>query len=167
MHDLRQAIRQIRQAPLLSVSVIAVLAIAIGANTAILSALQSLVLREVPWPGADRTLVIWESHPAQGIEREGVSGRTYLDWREQSKSFEQLALVEVGTGTVTGVGEPRQLPGLRVSANFFDMVGAKPHLGRLFHSRDGGSAQFQPIVVLTYEAWKSRFGATPAWWAGP
>lgn len=159
MNYLRLAIRQIRQSPLLAVSVVAVLAIAIGANTAILSALQSLVLRQLPWPGADRMVIAWEANRTQGIGREGVSGKTYLDWKERARSFEELALVEVGTGTLTGIGEPRQLPGLRVSANFLSMVGAKPAMGRIFDERDGRGDGFQPIIVLTWEGWRHAFGS--------
>lgn len=161
MNELKQAIRQIRNAPLLSLSIIAVFAIAIGANTAILSALQTLVFRQLPWPGADRMVIAWESNRAQGVTREGVSGSTYLDWKAQARSFEELALVEVGTGTLTGAGEPRQLPGLRVSANFLRMVGAKPALGRIFDERDAGGEGFQPIVILTWEGWRRGFGSDP------
>lgn len=160
--DLRYSLRLIKENPLLSLSVIGVLAIAIGANTAILSAVQSLVFRQIPWPHAERVLIVWEQNRALGVEREGVSGSTYLDWREKSRSFEELALIEVGTGTLTGAGEPRQLPGLRVSANFLTMIGARPLLGRIFDAKDGATAAFQPVVLLTHAAWQRQFGGDPA-----
>ena len=159
VHELRQAWRRILKSPLLSISIVAVLAVAIGANTAILSALESLVFRQVPWPGGDRIVVVWEANKAQGIDREGVSGRTFMDWRQQSQLFESLALVEVGTGTLTGFGEPMQVPGLRVSASFFELTGAKPARGRLFTQQDAGGAAFAPVAVLTWDSWQRMLGA--------
>ena len=107
--DMRYALRSLRKMPAFSIVALLVLALGIGANTAIFSVVNSVVLRPLPYPAADRLALIWETDLKDGIQREGPSGPNFLDWREQSQSFEEMALLEVGTGTVTGEGEPEQI----------------------------------------------------------
>ena len=114
-----------------------VLALGIGANTAIFSVVNSVVLRPLPFPDADRLALIWETDLKDGIKREGPSGPNFLDWKEQSQSFDEMALLEVGTGTLTGEGEPEQVTGLRVTTNFLSMLGARTVLGRSFTTAEG------------------------------
>lgn len=159
--DLLFAVRQYRKNPLFAACVVAVLALGIGANTAIFSVIESVILRPLPYPDPDRIVLVWETNPSLSIAREGVSGATYLDWKEQNHTFEDMAVFEVGTGTLTGLGEPRQVPGLRVSSNFFDLLGAKPELGRLFRQADGEGNTFRNIGVLSHGIWKQEFGGDP------
>jgi len=159
--DLRYSLRTFRKMPGFGIVALLVLALGIGANTAIFSVVNSVVLRPLPYPGADRLALIWETDLKDGIQREGPSGPNFLDWREQSQSFEEMALLEVGTGTVTGGGEPEQVTGLRVTTNFLSMLGARTVLGRNFTAAEGaGQARF-PVAVLTNGYWKRRFGADP------
>jgi putative ABC transport system permease protein len=159
--DMRYALRSLRKMPAFSIVALLVLALGIGANTAIFSVVNSVVLRPLPYPAADRLALIWESDLKDGIQREGPSGPNFLDWREQSQSFEEMALLEVGTGTVTGEGEPEQITGLRVTTNFLSMLGARTVLGRGFSEAEGaGKARF-PVAVLTNGYWKRRFGSDP------
>ncbi len=88
-------------------------------------------------PDADRLALIWETDLKDGIKREGPSGPNFLDWKEQSQSFDEMALLEVGTGTLTGEGEPEQVTGLRVTTNFLSMLGARTVLGRGFTAAEG------------------------------
>jgi len=161
LRDLRYSFRTLRKMPGFSILALLVLALGIGANTAIFSVVNSVVLRPLPYPGADRLALIWETDLKDGIKREGPSGPNFLDWKEQSRSFEDMALLEVGTGTVTGVGEPEQVVGLRVTTNFLSLLGARTILGRGFTAAEGeGQARF-PVAVLTNGFWKRRFGSDP------
>jgi putative ABC transport system permease protein len=104
-------------------------------------------------------VVIWETDLKDGIQREGPSAPNFLDWQEQSQSFEEMGLLEVGTGTVTGLGDPEQVTGLRVTTNFLSMLGAHTVLGRDFTAAEGaGQARF-PVAVLTNGYWKRRFAS--------
>lgn len=161
MTDMRYAFRALSKMPGFTLAALLVLALGIGANTAIFSVVNSIVLRPLPYPGADRLALIWETDLKDGIKREGPSGPNFLDWKEQSRSFDEMALFEVGTGTLTGDGEPEQVTGLRVTTNFLSMLGARTVLGRNFTEAEGaGQARF-PVAVLTNGFWKRRFGGDP------
>src|ERR1017187_5751556 len=137
LRDLRYALRTLRKMPSFTIVAVLVLALGIGANTAIFSVVNSVVLRPLPYPGADRLAMIWETDLKDGIKREGPSAPNFLDWKEQSQSFEDMSLLEVGTGTLTGEGEPEQIVGLRVTTNFLSMLGARTILGRGFTAAEG------------------------------
>jgi putative ABC transport system permease protein len=161
LHDLRYAWRTLRRTPGFSMVALLVLALGIGANTAIFSVVNSVVLHPLHFPGSDRLALIWETDLKDGIKREGASGPNFLDWKEQSRSFEEMALLEVGTGTVTGEGEPEQVTGLRVTTNFLSMLGARTVLGRNFTEAEGAGQARYPVAVLANGYWKRRFGADP------
>jgi putative ABC transport system permease protein len=159
--DLRYSLRTLCNVPGFSIVAVLVLALGIGANTAIFSVVNSVVLRPLPYPGADRLALIWETDLKDGIKREGPSAPNFLDWREQSQSFEEMALLEVGTGTVTGEGEPEQVVGLRVTTNFLSMLGGRTILGRGFTEAEGAGQARYPVAVLANGYWKRRFGSDP------
>ncbi len=161
LRDLRHAFRSLRKMPGFTIVALLVLALGIGANTAIFSVVNSVVLRPLPYPGSDRLALIWETDLKDGIRREGPSGPNFLDWKEQSRSFEDMAILEVGTGTVTGEGEPEQVVGLRVTTNFLSMLGARTVLGRDFTAAEGAGQARYPVAVLANGFWKRRFGADP------
>jgi putative ABC transport system permease protein len=161
LRDLRYSWRTLRKAPGFSIVALLVLALGIGANTAIFSVVNSVVLRPLPYPGSDRLALIWETDLKDGIKREGPSGPNFLDWKEQSQSFDDMALLEVGTGTLTGEGEPEQVIGLRVTTNFLSMLGARTVLGRGFTAAEGEGKARYPVAVLTNGFWKRRFGSDP------
>ncbi len=159
--DLRYSLRTLWKMPGFTLVALLVLALGIGANTAIFSVVNSVVLRPLPYPSADRLVLIWETDLKDGIKREGPSAPNFLDWKEQSQSFEDMALLEVGTGTVTGEGEPEQVTGLRVTTNFLTMLGARTVLGRGFTEAEGAGKARYPVAVLTNGYWKRRFGSDP------
>src|SRR5260370_8688888 len=158
LHDLRFAVRLLWKSPGFTAVAIIALALGIGANTAIFSVVNSVLLRPLPFRDADRMMIVWETNKAQGWNRMGPSGPNYLDFRDQSKSFEDLALLEQGTGTVTGFGEPRQVPALRVSTNFLTVLGVKPALGRNFAPTKGWN---QRVVILSDTLWNHLSGSNP------
>jgi putative ABC transport system permease protein len=158
LQDLRFAVRLLWKSPGFTAVAIVALALGIGANTAIFSVVNSVLLRPLPYRDADRMAIVWETNKAQGWGRMGPSGPNYLDFRDQSKSFEDLALLEQGTGTVTGFGEPRQVPALRVSTNFLPVLGVRPTLGRNFAPAEGWN---QRVVILSDTLWNQLFGRDP------
>ncbi len=161
LKDLRYSFRILCKVPGFTAIALLVLALGIGANTAIFSVVNSVVLRPLPYPGADRLAMIWETDLKDGIKSEGPSAPNFLDWKEQSQSFEDMALLEVGTGTVTGVGEPEQVTGLRVTTNFLSMLGARTILGRDFTAAEGAGQARYPVAVLANGYWKRRFASDP------
>jgi putative ABC transport system permease protein len=161
LKDLRYSFRALCKMPGFSIVALLVLALGIGANTAIFSVLNSVVLNPLPYPGSDRLALIWETDLKDGITREGPSAPNFLDWKEQSQSFEDMSLLEVGTGTLTGEGEPEQVTGLRVTTNFLSMLGARTVLGRGFTNAEGAGKARYPVAVLTNGFWKRRFGSDP------
>jgi len=161
LRDLRHSLRALRKMPGFTIVALLVLALGIGANTAIFSVVNSVLLRPLPYPGSDRLTMIWETDLKDGVKSEGPSGPNFLDWKEQSQSFEEMALLEVGTGTVTGEGEAEQVVGLRVTTNFLTMLGARTVLGRGFTVAEGEGKARYPVAVLTNGYWKRRFASDP------
>jgi putative ABC transport system permease protein len=159
IQDLRYAARTLRSNPGFTVVALLTLALGIGANTAIFSVVNAVLLKPVPFRDSDRAAVIWINNLSEGRARSGPSGRDYLDWREQSTAFEDMILFEHGSGTVTGGAEPEQVLGLRVSANFTDFLGIKPYLGRAF--LPGEDVGTNNNVILSYSYWQRQYGADP------
>jgi len=114
--DVGYAVRALRKSPGFTVTALLTLAFGIGANTALFSVINSILLRPLPFPNANQLTLIWETNARQGVKREGPAGPNFYDWRDQSRLFQDMAAVELGTGTVTGLGEPRQTPALRVTS---------------------------------------------------
>lgn len=153
--------RTLRKSPGFTIVTLLVLALGIGTNTAIFCTVNSVVLRPLPFPGSDRLALIWETDLKDGIQREGVSGPNFSDFRERSRSFEEMALLEAGSGVLTGEGEPEQITGLRVTTNFLSMMGAKAILGRTFTAAEGEGTARHPAAVLSWGYWQRRFGSDP------
>lgn len=161
MSNLRHAFRVLWKTPGFSVVAVLVLALGVGANTAIFSVVNSVVLNPLPYPDANRLALIWETDLKDGVKREGPSGPNFLDWKEQSRSFADMSLLEVGTGTLTGGGEPEQVTGLRVTTNFLSMLGARTIIGRNFTAAEGAGKARYPVAVLSNAFWRRRFGSDP------
>ncbi|WP_321471857.1 ABC transporter permease [uncultured Paludibaculum sp.] len=158
--DIRYAVRSLRQSPGFALVAISVLAIGIGANTAIFSVVNSVLLRPLPFPDPAGLTIVWETSTQQGVKREGPSGPNFYDWREQSRLYQDLAAVELGTGTVTGLREPRQIPAMRVTTNLFSLLNAPPALDRLFLAEDGHGGR-KPLVIISDAFWRRALGADP------
>ena len=159
VQDIRYGIRMLAKSPGFTAVAVLTLALGIGANAAIFSVVNAVLLQRLPVRAADRLVVIWIRNLAHGWSRVGPTGRDYLDWREQSKSFEDLFLFEHGSGTITGVGEPEQVTGLRVTTNFGDFFGIKPVHGRTFRLEEAQGRH--NLLILSYGYWQRRFGADP------
>ncbi|MGE5326988.1 MAG: ADOP family duplicated permease [Deltaproteobacteria bacterium] len=154
--DIRYGLRQLRRSPAFTIVAVVTLALGIGANTAIFSAVNALLLNPYPFPQVDRVLWV-EARHASG-KNSGAGVRDFLDWREQNDVFEEMAIVQWTFGfTLTGSGEPQRIIGAWTTQGFLRVLKIEPVLGRFFtaeEDRPGGAR----VAVLTYAAWQRRFG---------
>ena len=159
MQDLRYAFRTLVKSPGFTLVAVLTLALAIGANTAIFSVVENVLLRPLPYPEPQRLVEIFNTYFPQ-VPHAGLSPGDYADWREQAKSFSQMeAYAQVSQGlNLTGEGEPQRVQVAYVSAGLFRMLGASETAGRFFVPEED-RAGHAPVVVLSHRLWQSRFGA--------
>src|ERR1700731_3152609 len=129
--DLRFALRTLRKSMMLTLVIVASLAIGIGANTAIFSVVDALLLRPLPYPQPDRLAAIWLHSPAIGIFRDWPSPGQFLDIQNENHSFEEMALAQTRMFTLTGREQPERVAGIRTQASLLKMFGARTRLGRV------------------------------------
>ena len=158
--DIRYAIRNLIKHPGFTAIAILTLAVGIGANSTIFSAVNALLLKPLPFPELDRVVAIWDKDPIRGYEHNEVAFANYIDLRDQNQSFEKLALYSWWSANLTGVEPPERLQGFAVTGNFFDVIGTKPIMGRTFleHENQPGSDE---VAVITHSLWQRRFGGDP------
>ena len=158
--DLRYGARALCRSPGFSLTAILVLALAIGANTAVFSVIEGVLLRRLPYRNPGRLCVLWKSIPARNIEWDWTSAPTIRDWREQGEVFQDIAIVlrpEASKVTLQAGSEVDRLQASVVSGNFFDLLGVAPLRGRAFSPAD--ERRKEDVAVLSYGFWLRRFGA--------
>jgi predicted permease len=159
--DLRYVGRSLRRSPVFTLTVVLTLALGIGANTAIFSVVNAVILKPYGYPGADRLVVIHEVVRRIPLApRLPVNAVHFQEWRDTTTSFEQLALLREISVNLTGSGEPERLTAGRVSASLFPMLGVHAQLGRTLLEEEDRAGRDR-VVVLTDELWRRRFGADP------
>jgi putative ABC transport system permease protein len=158
MADVRYALRGLQSSPGFTATVVVMLALGIGANTAIFSIVDRLFLRALPYPESHQLLMVYEAFP--GTARNNVSPANWLDWQRLSHSFETLAAWNFASATFAGEGDPELLSGQAASAEFFPTLKVSPLLGRLF-TPDDDRPNAAPVVVLSHRLWQRRFGEDP------
>jgi putative ABC transport system permease protein len=158
--DVRYGARMLARSPAFALIAVVTMALGIGANTAIFSVADGLLWKPVPFPDLARLVMVLELHPQQTRDWNSVSPATYLDWKEQSRSFESMAAFRFYDVNLTGSGEPESLEGVLVSHNYFDVLGMKPRLGRAFLPEEDQEGH-DGVVVLSHGLWSRRFGADP------
>jgi predicted permease len=156
--DLRVAFRGARHRPGYALVVVATLALGVGANMAVFSVLDSVLLRRLPFTRPDRLVTIDERNPRSGIERSDIAVAEYLDWSARQRSFTGIAMHAQSALTYADAASPVMLAGRRVSANFFDVLGARAAIGRTFDA--GEDRGVHRVVVLTNGAWTRLLGAS-------
>ena len=156
--DVRYGLRQVRRNPGFSAIAIATLALGIGANTAMFSAVDAVLIRPLPYADAVRLVVIWEDASRIGFAHGTPAPGTWREWRRLNSVFSDIAATRSTLATLSGDGEPEQLPGRKVTANFWTVLGARPLLGRVFTEDE--DAHRAPVAVISYGLWQRRFGGT-------
>ena len=158
LQDLQYAGRQMMKSPGFAVVAILTLALGIGANTAIFSVVNAVLLEPLPYPNANRLVVLFHNKPH--FTRGSISYPNFLDWQRDNRSFEAMAAYRWGAAKLTGAGEPENLSGRMVSAGFFEILGIKPILGRTF-SADEDRLAANPTVMISEGLWKRKFASNP------
>jgi putative ABC transport system permease protein len=161
--DLKYGLRVLLKSPGFSLAAVIVLALGIGANTAIFSVVNAVLLRPLPFRDPSRIAMIYHVPPQKsfpGMKIFAVSPANFLDWHAQSHAFDSMAIFHGTTMTVTGKDQPEALSGMVVSSEFFSALGAAPILGRTFTPEEDRSGH-SDVVVLTHSFWQSRFGGDP------
>ncbi|HEY0764864.1 MAG TPA: ABC transporter permease [Pyrinomonadaceae bacterium] len=157
LHDLRYAIRLQRKNPGFTIVAVIALALGIGANTAIFSVVNTVLLQPLPYKDPERLVMVWEEATKAGYPQDTPTAANYVDWRDQNQSFEGMAAIDETSFNLTGSGDPERLEGRRVSTSLFPLLGVEPQLGRVF-----SAAEDQPgserVVLLSYALWQRRFG---------
>src|ERR1041385_343877 len=155
LQDLRYGLRMLLKHRSVTAIAVITLALGIGANTAIFSVVNAVLLNPLPYKNPDRLVALWSNVPGHGRWRN--SPANFFDWKKQNTVFEDVVSFGASTVTLTGVGEPEQLIGGRVSSGYFAVVGVDPVLGRAFlpAEYEGGKGQ---VIILSNNFWQSRFG---------
>jgi putative ABC transport system permease protein len=159
--ELKLVVRRLRRSPGFTVAAVLTLALGIGANTALFRLADAALLRPLPYPTADRLMMLWETQPGAGKPRERASAANFLDWRRQTPAFDAMAAWDDWGMALTGAGEPEELSTVRVSPNLFSLLGVTPALGRAFVAEEETSGRDR-VVVLSHDFWAGRFGGDSA-----
>lgn len=166
VRDVRYALRGLGRAPLFTLVAVATLAIGTGANTAVFSVVDNVLLKPLPYPNADELVSIWHDAPgAPGLAAAAgglnLSPSMFVTYRDENRSFSSIGIWQQARASITGLAEPEQVPAAFVSGGVLDSYGVAPLLGRWLDQRD--EALDGPVtVMLAYAYWQRRFGGDPA-----
>jgi putative ABC transport system permease protein len=155
--DIRYGVRMLAKHKAFTSIAVITLALGIGANTAIFSVVNELLLRPLPFRDAERVVMLWEVTP-EGRHQNSTSRANFRSWRDQNTSFQQLAAFTDQRINLTGSGEPEELSAQYATTELFKVLGVEPLLGRTFLPEDAVEAGKPPVVVLSYGLWQRRFG---------
>src|SRR5918997_4725254 len=161
LQDLRYATRRLLKSPGFAAVAVGALALGIGANTAIFSVVNSVLLRPLPYAEPEQLVQLWEARPRQNMPRFEIAPHEFLAWAEQAQSFQRLAAADVAEYNLTGHFEPERVTGSLVTAGYFPLLGVAPLHGRAFleeEDRPGANN----VVLLGHDLWQSRFGSDPS-----
>jgi putative ABC transport system permease protein len=156
--DLRYGLRTLRKNLGFTVVAVIALALGIGANSAIFSVVNAVLLRPLPYKDPERLVMVWEDDTKHGYPNDTPAAANYIDWRDQNKVFEGMAATADQSFNLTGTGDPERLDGKRVSANFFDLLGVAPRLGRTFAPEEDAPGANR-VVIMSHGLWQRRFGS--------
>ena len=163
LEDFKFAVRHLLKCPGFTSMAILIMALGIGANTAIFSVVHAVLLEPLPFRDPDRLVQIWHVPPQSsfpGMTRFAVSAANFLDWQKQNDVFSEMALASGGGFDITDQGKPETIRAATVTSNFFSVLGVRPIYGRVFLSQEDQPGHNQEII-LTYKLWQSRFGSDP------
>jgi len=158
---LNQILRRLLQLPVFTTVAVLTLAIGIGANAAIFSVIEGVLLKPLPYPHADELVVLDHSAPGVGMKSIGAAPFQYFTYREDGRVFQDVAMWQSDTESVTGLAEPEEVRSLIVTERLLPMLGAMPALGRLFTKQDDSPGS-SDTMILTAGYWRTRFGGDPS-----
>jgi putative ABC transport system permease protein len=158
LQDLRYGIRLLLRRPIFTVVAIVVLALGIGANTAIFSMVNAVLLRSLPYDEPDRLVWLWNINRASNVEKEPLSFPNYTDWRNQNQSFEEMAAFTRWLPVLTNNDEPERIVACQASASFFPVLRAGAALGRTFTAEEDQPGKNQ-VAVISHGLWKRHYGS--------
>ena len=159
--DLKYGARMLAKSPAFTLVAIIALGLGIGANTAIFSVVNTVLIRSLPFRDPDRLVMVWENNRNRGRDQNVISPANYQDWREQNTVFDSMCAMFDYRANLTGVDDPEEIPTQVVEPNFFDLLGAGAALGRTFTPEEGQPGNDE-VVVLSQGLWKRRFGGDPS-----
>lgn len=162
--DIWLAIRVLRKSPAFTLITVLIMALGIGANTAIFSVVHAVLLEPLPFTNPDQLVQIWHAPPQSsfpGMTRFAESAANFLDWQKQSDVFSEMALYSGTTYDLTGQGKPEIIRASTVTSNFFSVLGVQPIYGRAFLPQEDQPGRNKEII-LSHKLWQSRFGSDPA-----
>ncbi|MEA2205262.1 MAG: putative transport system permease protein [Blastocatellia bacterium] len=159
--DIRYGIRSLMKRPGFTAIAIVTLALGIGANTAIFSVVNAVLLRPLPFPDPDRLVMIWEDAAFAGFPRNTPAPADYVDVKNQNTVFADMAAMDMRTFNLTGDGEPEKVEARGVTASFFPLLGVKPALGRWFVA-DEDKPGATHVAMINYNLWQQRYGGDPS-----
>jgi len=160
IQDLRHAARTLLRSPGFALVAVLTLALGIGANTAVFSIVNALLLKALPYRDAGRLVALWESREHEGVDRSPVSPPNYLDWSAQSRTLRDMAAYRYWGFDLSGGEEPERITGARVSASLLALLGVRPEAGRGFLEEEDRFGA-RPVVMVSDALWRKRFGADP------
>ena len=160
LQDLRYAIRTLRRSPASTLVIVASLAIGIGANTAIFTVVNALLLKPLPYPDPDRLAILWLRSPGINIPQDWPSPGQYIDLQTENRSFEEMSISQGRSGTLLGFDQPERVEALRTSSSLFHLLGARPLHGRLLLPEEDTPGK-PPVVILSHGFWRRVFNADP------
>ena len=161
LQDVRYAFRTLRRSPGLTIVIVLSLAIGIGANTAIFSVVNALLLKPLPYPDPDRLAILWLRSPGINIPQDWPSPGQYIDLRTQNHSFEEMSISQGRSGSLLGLEQPERVEALLTSSSLFHLLGARPLYGRLLLPEEDTPGK-PAVVILSHGFWKRMFNADPA-----
>ncbi len=160
MTDFTYALRQIRRNPGFSAIAIATLALGIGVNAAMFSAVDAVLIRPLPYSDAARLVMVWDDNSRVGDSAHFFSTPAeWYEWRRANTVFTDIAATQPGDAALSGIGEPEELPARKVTGNFWNVLGVRPMLGRAFTEEE--DTRGDRVVVISHGLWQRRFGASP------
>jgi putative ABC transport system permease protein len=160
-HDIHFGLRLVLKQPGFSLLSLTTLALGIGANTAIFTVINGTLIRPLPFPNANRLVMVWERRMPDGERQNVTSPATFLNWQQDNTVFEQMAAIFNDSSILTGGDTPEQIATASVSPSFFAMLGVNAAVGRVFVPAQDGGADSSRVAVLSFEVWRRRFGSNP------
>ena len=159
MNDLKFALRQLRKNPGFTAVAVLTLALGIGANTAIFSAVDAILIRPLPYADADRLVMVWDDESRHGTPKLTPATAEWIEWRRQNTVFTDIAATQPATAALSGDGEPDLVPARKATANLWSVLGVKPLIGRVFTEEEDEKGV--RVALISHGLWQRRYGASP------